>query len=390
MKRLIISLIAGVVGIAALLAGLAWDAWLHAQDATLAQREGVFDLTNPGHALLGVGMALACGGIFSALHAAWGMAGPDGSGMASARLRNGALGGAALASFAAVAFALSASAAGHDHADETALAANGHAHAAGAPTGAGAADIAEQQAHTSAASAAMPAPAMDGAPPASSMQAPDTMPAEDLHADEMTGGAPPAADEMTQVIAGTSAEPAPAHAEGAQAHPAPAPAPVAAGGMPAAAGNAHADPVATAEEQACYKALTEEARLATLRFQDFAVAEAEGYRANPLKPEATHYANRVYSRDGAILDLGRPETLVYWTRDDGAKLLLGVLYKSPKGTSGPAPCGNATVWHTHTSCVDPATRAQIEDADGACPDGYRLQESGEMMHLWFVGKRSPL
>src|SRR2546430_5693258 len=56
-------LAAGVIGVAALLLGQAWDFYLHAADPTLAHREGIFTLTNPGHVLLGAGLILAAVGV---------------------------------------------------------------------------------------------------------------------------------------------------------------------------------------------------------------------------------------------------------------------------------------------------------------------------------------
>ena len=50
-------------GVASLLAGLAWDARLHADDPGLASSEGVFTLTNPGHLLGGIGLVLAAIGL---------------------------------------------------------------------------------------------------------------------------------------------------------------------------------------------------------------------------------------------------------------------------------------------------------------------------------------
>src|SRR5947207_14416000 len=46
-------LAAGVIGVAALLLGQAWDFYLHAADPTLAHREGIFTLTNPALCLRG-------------------------------------------------------------------------------------------------------------------------------------------------------------------------------------------------------------------------------------------------------------------------------------------------------------------------------------------------
>ncbi len=49
-------------GNVALLSGLAWDARLHGLDPTLAMREGVFTMSNPGHMLFAAGVALVVAG----------------------------------------------------------------------------------------------------------------------------------------------------------------------------------------------------------------------------------------------------------------------------------------------------------------------------------------
>src|SRR6266852_4670050 len=66
MKKLAVFLTTGVAGVVALLSGLALDAYLHAKDPTLAHREGIFTLSNPGHVLLGAGIALVVVGLIGA------------------------------------------------------------------------------------------------------------------------------------------------------------------------------------------------------------------------------------------------------------------------------------------------------------------------------------
>jgi len=48
-----------VAGVSALLVGLGWDAVLHRLGPGLAEREGIFTLTNPGHVLFATGLGLA-------------------------------------------------------------------------------------------------------------------------------------------------------------------------------------------------------------------------------------------------------------------------------------------------------------------------------------------
>ena len=157
-------------------------------------------------------------------------------------------------------------------------------------------------------------------------------------------------------------------------------------GMPDEHPSGHPPPTASAV--ACVAELTAQARSLTLRLVDYATAVAEGY-GEPARPRGTHHPNIAYKRDGAVFDLAHPESAIYRTRPDGSKQLVGVLYHAPIG-EGPTPCGDATSWHTHASCMDPSTRATAPAGDGgACADGLLLRPGRvEMLHLWFVPRRA--
>lgn len=68
MRRTAAFLSAGLLGVVALLSGLALDSYLHARDPSLAHREGLFTLGNPGHVLLGIGIALVVVGVVGAAY----------------------------------------------------------------------------------------------------------------------------------------------------------------------------------------------------------------------------------------------------------------------------------------------------------------------------------
>ena len=70
MRRTAAFLTAGLLGVAALLSGLAIDSYLHARDPALAHLEGLFTLSNPGHVLLGLGIGLVVVGVVGAAYTA--------------------------------------------------------------------------------------------------------------------------------------------------------------------------------------------------------------------------------------------------------------------------------------------------------------------------------
>jgi hypothetical protein len=112
--RLLRMVLVGAGGLVLLVVGLAWDAVLHARDPGLAAEEGVFALSNPGHLLAGIGIALVAVGLAGAL----GILVLESRGVRprSAPARLGVAGGAlALALVAGGTGVWAAGAGGHDH-----------------------------------------------------------------------------------------------------------------------------------------------------------------------------------------------------------------------------------------------------------------------------------
>jgi hypothetical protein len=151
-SRLLRTVVVGTVGLVLLMVGLAWDAVLHARDPGLAASEGVFTLSNPGHLLAGIGIALVALGLAGALATLV----LDTRG-ARPRTRRARLGlGAAIAALALVGGATgvwAAGTAGHgDHAQTAGTAAGqdpaaAHAHGDAAAAGTGDGQVGAEHTH---------------------------------------------------------------------------------------------------------------------------------------------------------------------------------------------------------------------------------------------------
>jgi hypothetical protein len=133
--RLLRTVLVGAVGLVLLVAGLAWDAVLHARDPGLAAEEGVFALSNPGHLLAGIGIALVAVGLAGALATL--VLEARGARLHTAPARLGVAGATlAVALVAGATGVWAAGAGGHDDAEAAAAHVHGDTTAAGTAGGA--------------------------------------------------------------------------------------------------------------------------------------------------------------------------------------------------------------------------------------------------------------
>lgn len=169
------------------------------------------------------------------------------------------------------------------------------------------------------------------------------------------------------------------------------PMPTSTGDMPGMDMTAEGTP--TAGEQAAADLLVADTETEAARFEDFSVAEAEGYeQATPFLTSTglpmAHFVNKRYMTDGEVLDPSKPEALMYLETTDGEMILTGVMYTAAIG-AGPTPGGPLTMWHTHPDLcfgeVNPETglRDFRPAAGGTCPAGTATLPF-EMMHVWLV------
>jgi len=134
-------------GIVLHVAGLAWDVYLHSNDATLAAREGVFTLSNPGHALIVAGIALTAAAVMGMATAWMHDRSVGGGGRLAWGLRAGTLPLMGLAVGAAIFVASRAESDNHDHHVLEAAGAHGHDTLAALPGTADAAAAAAEGDH---------------------------------------------------------------------------------------------------------------------------------------------------------------------------------------------------------------------------------------------------
>ena len=143
----------------------------------------------------------------------------------------------------------------------------------------------------------------------------------------------------------------------------------------------------TASERAAADRLAAATKAGIARYEDVAVAIADGYRpTTPAGQPLVHYGNPKYMHDGRLLDPTRPEDLVYANTRNGI-VLLGAMYMTEKlGQTGPEIAGPLVRWHTHAGiCFGSGGGiAGIVSPFGTCPAGSINVLTPAMLHVWTV------
>lgn len=119
-------------------------------------------------------------------------------------------------------------------------------------------------------------------------------------------------------------------------------------------------------------------------WDDFDRAIADGFEL--MFGDDNHYASREHVADGRVLDVERPEFLIYYDTPSG-KRLAGFMFLAAPGEHGPQIAGPMTVWHfhlwRHPFCLWRGLLVDGLPEGGECPDGIASRRSPEMLHLWF-------
>ncbi len=147
----------------------------------------------------------------------------------------------------------------------------------------------------------------------------------------------------------------------------------------------------TSKQQARADELVADTKAGLVRWEDPAVATADGFRSigDGRRPGGyEHYINSEYVADPGVLDPEHPESLVYQAHADGTGTLVSAMYILPPGSTiddAPDLGSELAVWHDHDNlCWDDDGLAGIV-VNGTCvPGGEFRGTSAPMLHVWVV------
>ena len=143
----------------------------------------------------------------------------------------------------------------------------------------------------------------------------------------------------------------------------------------------------TATEAAAAEQFVASTRAGILKYQDLSLALRDGYQpVTPLNWPVVEWVNPTYTRAGRVLDLKRPERLMYITAP-GRPILAGAMFVMPTST-GPIPtiAGGHAHWHQHSDLCYLAN-GTIVGTNGygqPCPGDSMTRPTPPMLHVWIV------
>lgn len=325
-----------VIGVFALIGGLAWDAILHWADPDLAAREGIFTLTNPGHILFGGGIALCVTGLVLQILFRPGTDKPYLRIVPAAAL-----------------LALSAVSVGFGFSSESGLTGGGHSHDDMAAANVDGDD------HTEAEHAAL----------AATTDTTDTTDAQ-----VVTTDAHPHPDTQVTSVANGGGAAISGEGDDQNRH------------------DAGHEVAITLADNVILQLQIEAARIATEKYVDIEAAKADGYvQITQFIPGlGMHMIN--LSMDDSVFDPARPNTLLYEPTDDGLGwILVGVAYSQPVIDENTPPEGFAgplDSWHYHTDLCFGAWGVKLTENEADCVGGVYVARTGWLNHFWLY-KDSP-
>ena len=103
-----------------------------------------------------------------------------------------------------------------------------------------------------------------------------------------------------------------------------------------------------------------------------------------------HYVHRDYMFDDDVLNIEKPEFLIYLDSPRG-KLLIGYMFYTRKlEDRGPTPFGPLGAWHFHPwggrgyCAIEQILPVSRPDEQGQCAQGERVNRSAEMLHVYLI------
>lgn len=122
-------------------------------------------------------------------------------------------------------------------------------------------------------------------------------------------------------------------------------------------------------------------------------ADAQAVHSSLAAGMINHLFNARLANDGFVVKPDRPDGLMFATNGEKS-VLVGAVFLAPICTHGPQIAGPLTVWHTHPAitCYDGTApvgapvgfRPGMPATDPlTCPEGELLENSPEMLHVWF-------